>query len=102
MNERDEQQDRLAELQLEVRMAKREHYSLVATALTTSAAVFASLPLALSQDAPAWLTVTFATVGVLSSTFAIRETETTQANLNEAKRKVEDFEKRTFISRLKP
>ena len=101
MNERDQHQEKLAQLQLVVKMARREHYSLVATAMTTSAAVIASLPMAFSQDVPGWLTVTFATAGALGSTIAIRETETTQADLNEAKKKVQDYQAQIDISRLR-
>ena len=102
MNEIDHHQEELEELRLEESRARREHYSMVATAMTASAAVFASLPMAFSQETPVWLTAAVATFGALGGTFAIKETETTQAELKEAKRKVEDYQKRAFITRLRP
>lgn len=102
MNEIDHHQEELEELKLEALKKRREHYSVIATAAASSAAVFASLPLAVSQDAPPWLTVAMATTGLLGSILAIRETEMTKAELTEAKRKVEDYQARTYISRLRP
>ncbi len=101
MNERDQQTEELEKLRLEESRARREHFSMVGTAVTASAAVFASLPMAFSQEAPAWLTIAVATFGALSGTFAINETEITQAEFKEARRKVKDYQKRTFISRLR-
>ncbi|EKD57747.1 MAG: hypothetical protein ACD_57C00162G0009 [uncultured bacterium] len=92
MNERNYQVEKLEELKLEASKARREHYSMIATAIAASAAVFASLPMALSQDTPAWLTITVATVSALGGTFAIRETEITQAELNDAQRKIKDYQ----------
>ncbi len=101
MNERDHQTEKLEELNLEASKARRDHYSMVATAMTASATVFASLPMAFSQETPVWLTAAVATFGALGGTFAIKETETTQAELKEAKRKVADYEARIDISRLR-
>ena len=101
MNEIDHHQEELEELRLEESRARREHYSMVATAMTASAAVFASLPMAFSQETPAWLTAAAATFGALGGTYAINETEITQAEFKEARKKVKDYQKRTFISRLR-
>lgn len=101
MNEIDHHQEELEELKLEASRARREHFSMIGTAVTTSAAVFASLPMAFSQETPAWLTIAVATFGALGGTFAINETEITQAEFKEARRKVEDYQKRTLIRRLR-
>lgn len=103
MNERnlDQRLEKLEELKLGLREARGEHISMIGTAVTASAAVFASLPMALSQETPAWLTIVIATFGALGGTFAIKQTEATRAEIDEAKRKIEDYQARIDISRLR-
>lgn len=101
MNERDEHLERLAELKLGEREARREHYSIIALGALSSSVVFSSVPTAALTDAPPWLVGIMAAASTFLSTFAIREMETTIRDLNEAKKKVADYEARIDIKRLR-
>lgn len=100
MTERDHEEE-LAQLKLHAAAARREHRTMIMVAATSSSVVFASLGLAIFTDDPAWLNTTMATASLLGSILAIHETETAQEELKEAQRKVEDYQRREYLSRLR-